>query len=60
MLLLKCFYPPSNVFLPFEESRSFARALGLGSKREWREWCASGARPLNVPSAPDRTYLRAE
>ena len=43
-------------FLPFEEALAAARSLGLANKKEWEVWRKSGARPPNVPSAPDRIY----
>ena len=43
-------------FLPFSEALSYARSLRLVSEKEWRVWCNSGSRPVNVPFSPDRTY----
>jgi hypothetical protein len=45
-------------FLPFEEARQFARALGFQTKTEYEVWARSDARPLNVPALPSRTYAR--
>jgi len=44
-------------FLPFDECLRAARQLRLVSKKEWKLWCRSGARPANVPAAPDKTYV---
>ena len=44
-------------FLPFDDALLVARALRLASSTEWRVWCRSGARPANVPAAPDQVYL---
>jgi hypothetical protein len=47
--------PPSNEFLPFEEAREIVRAVGLKSKKEWREW-SRDCRTADNPSTPNRTY----
>ena len=44
-------------FLPFDECLRAARHLRLVSKKEWRLWCRSGARPANVPATPDKVYV---
>ena len=44
-------------FLPFDEALRVARALRLVSSTEWKLWCRSGARPTNVPAAPDQAYV---
>ncbi|XRB04655.1 methyltransferase domain-containing protein [Pycnococcus provasolii] len=43
-------------FRSFEDARTYVRTLGLKSEKEWREWSKSGARPHDIPSAPDKTY----
>ncbi|XRB03747.1 methyltransferase domain-containing protein [Pycnococcus provasolii] len=43
-------------FRSFEDARTYVRTLGLKRHREWREWSASGARPHDIPSAPETTY----
>ena len=45
-------------FLPFDEALRVARHLRLVSQAEWKLWCRSGARPGNVPAAPDQVYVR--
>ena len=44
-------------FLPFDEALRVARCLRLNSSTEWKAWCRSGARPANVPAAPDKAYV---
>ena len=44
-------------FLPCEEARTVARSLRLASHKEWLAWCRTGARPANVPAAPDKVYV---
>ena len=43
-------------FLPFKKALLYARSLKLESEKDWRVWCKSGARPINIPSTPARTY----
>ena len=40
----------------FEDARTYVRTLGLKSVKEWQAWRKSGARPHDIPSAPDTTY----
>ena len=44
-------------FLPFDEALRAARQLRLVSGKEWRLWCKSGARPVNIPTNPDKVYM---
>lgn len=34
----------------FEEARAFARKLGLKNEAQWREYCRSGQKPVDVPA----------
>lgn len=43
-------------FRPFREARKFAHSLNLRTMAKWQIYSKSGKRPLDVPSAPDRTY----
>jgi hypothetical protein len=43
-------------FLPFYEAREFARALGLKSFKDWREYSKSGNKRDDVPSNPEQVY----
>jgi superfamily II DNA or RNA helicase len=45
-------------FLPFHEAKEFVRKLGLKSSKEWRKFCNSGKKPLDIPTSPERTYKR--
>ena len=47
---------PSKTFLPFDEALRVAWSLRLVSREEWKAWCRTGARPVNVPACPDRHY----
>jgi superfamily II DNA or RNA helicase len=41
-------------YLPFNRARAFARGLGLKSTSEWRDYCKSGKKPIDIPSKPER------
>ncbi|XRB07450.1 methyltransferase domain-containing protein [Pycnococcus provasolii] len=43
-------------FRTFEDARKYVRTLGLNSAKEWWAWSSSGARPHDIPSAPQTTY----
>ena len=43
-------------FLPYDEGCAFVRPLGLKNAKEWQAYCASGKRPANVPSNPQKIY----
>ena len=44
-------------FLPFDEALRAARQLRLVGEKEWKLWCRTGARPANMPAAPDKAYV---
>lgn len=48
--------PQHRKFRSFEEACVFARGLELKNPQEWRKWSRSGNRPIDIPSAPDKTY----
>ena len=50
------FTTQNRVFRPFKEAREFVRSLGLKNNREWKEYCKSGNKPEDIPSAPWNTY----
>jgi hypothetical protein len=45
-----------RTFRPFTDARCYVNALGLKTITEWRQFCASGEKPCDIPSAPDQTY----
>ena len=45
-------------YLPLTEARLFSRQLGITSVYNWRKWSASGSRPPEIPSNPDKVYRR--
>jgi hypothetical protein len=40
----------------FSEARAFAHHLGLKRVADWTAYCASGNKPSDIPSHPDRKY----
>jgi formylglycine-generating enzyme required for sulfatase activity len=43
----------------FEDARAFVRKLGLKSGSEWKRYCKSGKRHVEIPSNPWRSYADA-
>jgi hypothetical protein len=43
-------------FLSFELARAFVHTLGLKNARAWSLYCKRGNKPLNIPTAPEKTY----
>ncbi|GHP00814.1 hypothetical protein KSF_108610 [Reticulibacter mediterranei] len=41
---------------PFAEARDFVRSLKLTSYQEWKRYCRSGRKPVDVPDYPDQIY----
>ena len=41
-----------NLFRNFEDARKFAQSLNLKGEKEWKEFCKSDKKPLDVPSSP--------
>lgn len=50
--------PRLRQFRSFPEARAFVRTLGLSSQSEWNAYCRSGKLPRDIPTHPDRTYLK--
>lgn len=48
--------PRNRKFRSFANARAFSRSLMLHSRSEWHAFCASGDRPADVPSNPDKSY----
>jgi hypothetical protein len=45
-----------KTFRDFESAREFVRKLKLKNYKEWQEYCKSGEKPNDIPSAPSATY----
>ena len=43
-------------FKSFENARKFVRTLGIHDDSTWRQYCRSGNKPKDIPSAPWNTY----
>ena len=48
--------PQRTTFKTFKAALAVARSLGLSTQKEWQTWSRSDARPMDVPSTPNRTY----
>ena len=52
--------PPRNSttkeWLSFDEARKYVHSLKLKSTNEWRQYCKSDKRPMNIPSKPTDVY----
>jgi hypothetical protein len=42
----------------FDEAKEYVHRLGLRDQRDWREWCKSGRKPIDIPSNPSRLYRK--
>jgi hypothetical protein len=45
-----------RIFKNFNDARSIVRTLGFKSVSEWKNYCTSGQKPLDIPSNPNTTY----
>lgn len=48
--------PKQDCWRSFQEARQFVHTLRLWSIQAWNEWCATSARPHDVPEHPDYVY----
>ena len=48
--------PKQDCWRPFQEARQFVHSLGLWSIQAWGEWCATSARPHDIPEHPAYAY----
>lgn len=42
----------------FNEAKAYVKSLRFKRSIDWIKWCASGKKPLNIPSCPYRTYKK--
>ena len=47
-----------RVYRSFPEARKFIQSLNLKTQKEWMEYCASGNKPDDIPSAPWYVYSK--
>ncbi len=43
----------------FDDARLFVRSLGFKSETEWRAYCRSNKKPVDIPYAPQMVYANA-
>jgi superfamily II DNA or RNA helicase len=43
-------------FVSFENAKKIVVTLGLKNKQDWRNYCISGQKPINIPADPQRVY----
>jgi hypothetical protein len=51
-----CIAPRLRVYRPYEEARSFVRALKLSSAKEWNAFVATKRLPSDIPATPSHVY----
>lgn len=44
------------IYPTFGEARAFMHKLKLNNTHEWKKYCRSGKKPINIPSAPEKVY----
>ena len=49
-------YLTRDQLMPFEDAREYVRKLKIKGQKEWYEWCKSGEKPDNIPTAPFAAY----
>ena len=42
----------------FEEARRFVHGLGIKTREDWKYYCKSGKKPLDIPANPNNTYKK--
>ena len=45
-----------RIYRPFVEARAFTRTLGLRNGDEWKAYCKSGNKPVDIPANPHGSY----
>lgn len=48
--------PKDRVYRPFKEAQKYIHSLKLKNRRAWRQYCANGEKPADIPSTPDGIY----
>lgn len=43
-------------YMEFQKARSFVRSLELNFVKDWKAYCKSGNKPINVPASPNTVY----
>ena len=50
--------PQKRVFRDFVKAKKFVRTLKLKNTTQWKKYCSSGKKPIDIPSAPERIYKK--
>ncbi len=45
-----------KIFQRFEDAREFVHTLGLEGQKEWKIYCKSGNKPVDIPANPNHVY----
>ena len=45
-------------YLEFNEAKKIIRELGLKNQQDWYDYCNSGKKPDNIPTAPWHVYSK--
>jgi hypothetical protein len=45
-----------DAMLSFADAKAHVQSLGIRVIADWNRWCASGDRPVTIPSAPGKVY----
>ena len=48
--------PQNRKYRSFSDARKFVQKLNLRNSKDWEEYCKSGNKPDDIPSAPWQTY----
>mmetsp|Transcript_21321 Transcript_21321/g.40582 ORF Transcript_21321/g.40582 Transcript_21321/m.40582 type:complete len:267 (+) Transcript_21321:276-1076(+) len=53
---VKAWMKRKPIYLPFDEGRKWARAMGMGSRDEWEDWAYNSRRNPYIPRDPEEVY----
>lgn len=52
--------PQNMIYRNYYESKQYVKLLNLKNNKEWRRYCSSGNKPIDIPSSPERVYKEWE
>lgn len=50
------FLAERNILKSYDESKDFVQTLGISSEEEWKDYCATGKKPDEIPTHPHKIY----
>jgi hypothetical protein len=53
-----CIASYNREFRGFTKAKEFVRKLGLANRKQWSKYSISGNRPKDIPSNPDKVYIK--